>query len=80
MPLGNPFAREISVHVSPPSVERKRPEPGPPETSSQGRRIASQNAAYMIRGLFGSRLMSLAPARSPRDSTRFQVFPPSRER
>src|SRR5207253_918907 len=44
-PFGRPLLRLISVHVSPPSFERKMPLPGPPETSSHGRRIASQNDA-----------------------------------
>src|SRR5439155_27254927 len=79
-PFGRPLLRLISVQVSPPSVERNMPLPGPPETSSQGRRIASQNDAYRIRGLFGSIARSLAPAFSPRLSTRFQVFSPSRHR
>src|SRR5437016_14577195 len=52
--VGRPLFRLISVQVSPPSFDRQSPEPAPPETSAHGRRIASQNDAEIIRGLFGA--------------------------
>src|SRR5204863_4419293 len=64
-------------HVSPPSRETYRSEPGPPLISSHGRRRASQNPAKITRGLFGSIATSEQPAYSFLWSTRCHVLPPS---
>jgi hypothetical protein len=42
---GSPLLRVISVHLSPPSVLLKIPDPAPPETSCHGLRPACQKAA-----------------------------------
>src|SRR3954467_5066120 len=44
-PAGRPRFRVISVHVSPPSIDLKRPEPSPPESIRHGLRPICQNAA-----------------------------------
>src|SRR4051812_16428050 len=66
MPLGRPVLRVISVHVSPPSVDLKRPEPGPPEDIVHSVRYASQRDAYMMSGFVWSILMSTPPVLSSR--------------
>jgi hypothetical protein len=45
MPRGSPALRVMSVHVSPPSVDLKRPLDGPPLSKAQGRRTTCQSAA-----------------------------------
>src|SRR5688572_9604761 len=77
MPAGMPGLRVISVHVSPPSVDLKRPDPGPPLDIVNSLRNASHNAAYITFGLFGSIERSTAPVISLRKSTRRHVRPPS---
>src|SRR6185436_17905456 len=61
-PLGRPSLRVISFQVSPPSVDLKRPLPGPPLDMYQGPRRACQKAAKRIRGFTGSIARSIAPA------------------
>ena len=51
----------ILFHVSPPSRETWSEEPGPPLTSSQGRRRACHRPANTMRGFFGSSATSEAP-------------------
>ena len=72
-----PLAGLSDFHVSPPSRETYRSEPGPPLISSHGRRRASQNPANTTRGLFGSIATSEHPAYSFLWSTRCHVLPPS---
>src|SRR5437773_6369398 len=79
-PRGMPSLRVISFQVSPPSVDLKSPEPGPPLDMYHGPRRACQIAAYRMRGLAGSIAMSIAPAESDRNSTFSHVLPPSFER
>src|SRR5213076_350705 len=79
-PLGSPSLRVISFHVSPPSLDLKSPDPGPPLDRYQGPRRACQIAAYRMRGLTGSIARSMAPAESDRNRIFSQVRPPSFER
>src|SRR5690349_15990750 len=80
MPLGSPGLREISFHVSPPSVVFHKPLSAPPLSKLYGVRLASQMAAYSTFGFDGSMLKSTAPALFDLNSTRCQVWPPSFER
>ncbi len=74
-PAGRPsFSRS---QVSPPSVERYSPLPGPPDTSSQGWRTNCHIAANSTRGLPGAMTKSAAPVVSFTNSTFCQVLPPS---
>ena len=56
------WLREMSVHVSPPSVDFHSPESGPPLVMLHGVRRACHTAANMVRGLCGSSERSTAPA------------------
>ena len=47
---GSPGLRVISFHVSPPSVDLKKPLPGPPLDIWYSTRYASQSAAYITSG------------------------------
>src|SRR6188474_560647 len=76
-PDGRPALRVISVHVSPPSVDLKRPLPGPPLDIWYSTRNASHRAAYITFGFLRSIEMSTAPVLSSRKSVFFQLFPPS---
>ena len=76
-PVGMPGRRVISVHVSPPSVDLKRPEPGPPLSILYSFRYACHSAAYRTFGFDRSTEMSIAPVLSSRYSTFRQVRPPS---
>src|SRR5881409_2712858 len=80
VPLGSPSLRVISFQVSPPSVDLKSPEPGPPLDMYDGPRRARHIAAYRMRGLAGSMARSTAAAESERNSILAQVLPPSFER
>src|SRR5881394_604171 len=77
VPLGSPSLRVISVHVSPPSVDLKSPEPGPPLDMVYSVRYASQSAAYMTSGVVRLNATSIAAVLSSRKRTFFQVRPPS---
>ena len=77
MPFGNPLFTEIVVQVSPPSVLLYIPEPFPPEDKLEGVLLTSQVVAYKIRGLFGSKIKSMAPEFSSANNTFFQFSPPS---
>ena len=66
MPVGKPGLVEISSQVSPPSVLRNRPLPGPPLETFQKLRLASHIEANSRRGLFGSMVRSIVPATSLR--------------
>src|SRR5688572_9553167 len=76
-PVGRPGRRVISVHDSPPSVDLKSPEPGPPLSILYSFRYACHSAAYRIIGFVRSTEMSIAPVLSSRYSTLRQVRPPS---
>src|SRR5678815_4273108 len=76
-PVGRPGLRVISVQCSPPSVDLKRPLPGPPLDIEYSTRNASQSAANITSGLWGSIVMSTAPVLLSRNSTLRQVLPPS---
>src|SRR5258705_4131948 len=76
-PDGSPVARVISVHVSPPSVDLKRPEPGPPLDIVYSFRKASHSAAYITLGVVRLKAMSIAAVLSSRYRTFFHVRPPS---
>src|SRR5262249_56650052 len=65
------------VQVSPPSCETCSPLPGPPLVRSQGIRRVCQVPAKRVRGLFGSKQTSEAPASGLTKRTRFHVLPPS---
>src|SRR5947209_16881779 len=80
IPDGRPGFRLISAHVSPPSVDLKRPLAGPPLDSDHGVRNTSQMAAKRTFGFWGSIARSTAPAELVRKSTLFQVCPPSLDR
>src|SRR6267378_2746678 len=75
-----PSLRVISFQVSPPSVDLKSPDRGPPLDMYDGPRRACQIAAYRMRGLAGSMARSIAPAESERNRILSQVLPPSFER
>ena len=77
MPAGSPGLRVISVQVSPPSVDLKRPLPGPPLDIWYSTRYASHSAANITFGFLRSIATSTAPVLSSRNSTVFQVLPPS---
>ena len=77
MPCGRPGLRVISVHVSPPSVDLNRPLPGPPLDIWYSTRYASHIAANITFGFVRSIATSTAPVLSSRNSTFFQVLPPS---
>ena len=77
MPFGSPGLRVISFHVSPPSVDLKRPLPGPPLDIWYSTRYASHNAANITFGFLRSMAMSTAPVLPLRNSTFFHVLPPS---
>src|SRR5688572_10243605 len=77
IPAGIPGFRVISVHVSPPSVDLKSPEPGPPLDIVYSLRNASHSAAYMTFGFARSMERSMAPVLSSRYSTLRHVRPPS---
>src|SRR4029077_17848055 len=79
-PVGRPGQREISVQLSPPSVERKSPLPGPPLEMFQKFRRVCQKAANRMRGLRGSIARSTAPVLASRYRTLLQLLPPSRDR
>src|SRR5579864_3531894 len=79
MPAGSPALCVISVHVSPPSVDLKRPLPGPPLDIVYSARKASHRAAKMTLGLWRSIQRSTAPVLSSRKSTCFHVRPPSED-
>src|SRR5215216_1119510 len=79
-PRGSPGLREISVHVSPPSVDFHSDESGPPLAMPHGERRACQIAAKSTRGLLGSSERSTAPASSLLKSTCSHVLPPFFER
>src|SRR6266581_2954034 len=76
-PAGNPEFRVSSVQFSPPSVDLKRPLPGPPLDIWYSLRYASQSAAYITFGFVRSIEMSTAPVLASRKSTRRHVLPPS---
>src|SRR5438105_9614853 len=76
-PDGNPGLRVISVHVSPPSVDLKSPDPGPPLDIVYSLRNASHSAAYITSGFARVIAMSIAAVLSSRKSTLRQVLPPS---
>ena len=71
------MASVISVQLSPPSVDLKRPLSSPPDDIPHERRHASQTDAYRMSGLVASTLMSAAPALSLLYRTLRQVSPPS---
>ena len=77
MPAGRPGLRVISVQVSPPSVDLKKPLPGPPLDIWYSMRYASHSAAYITLGFLRSIATSTAPVLALRNSTFFQVLPPS---
>src|SRR5205814_6209433 len=79
-PFGSPGLRVSSVHVSPPSVDLKRPLPGPPLDICHDTRYASHIAAYRMFGLFRSMARSIAPVLLSRKRTLRHVLPPSCER
>src|SRR5260370_33362298 len=58
VPLGNPLLVEISVQVSPPSMDLRSPPPGPPLVRLHELRRAAQNDAYRILGSGGSIMRS----------------------
>src|SRR5215813_5907952 len=76
-PCGSPGLRVISRHVSPPSVDLKRPLPGPPLDIWYSIRYASQSAANITFGLRRSICTSTAPVLLSRNSLRCHVLPPS---
>src|SRR5919107_674136 len=76
-PEGSPGLRVISRHVSPPSVDLKRPLPGPPLDIWYSIRYASHSAANITLGLRRSICTSTAPVLLSRNSLRCQVVPPS---
>src|SRR5688500_4121295 len=76
-PVGSPGFLVISIHESPPSVDLKRPLPGPPLDMLHGVRCASHRAAKMTFGFFGSIERSTPPVFSSLNSVRRQVLPPS---
>src|SRR5262245_65943505 len=61
-PFGPPGLREISFHVSPPSVDLYRPLSGQPLSRLYGVCLASQIAEYNTLGLEGCILKSAAIA------------------
>ena len=65
---GKPVLPETSSQVSPPSLERKSPLPGPPLDMFQKLRLASQTAANRMRGLLRSIEILTAPATSLRST------------
>src|SRR4051812_12845674 len=76
LPLPLPLSPVFKdVHVSPPSRETYRSDPGPPLVISHGRRCVCQNPANTIRGLLGSMHTSDAPVSSFLNSTRSHVLP-----
>ena len=77
IPDGSPGLRVISVHVSPPSVDLKSPEPGPPLDIVYSFRNASHSAAYITFGFARSIEMSIAAVLSSRKRTLRHVVPPS---
>ncbi len=77
IPDGIPGLRVISFHVSPPSVDLKRPLPGPPLDIVYSLRNASHIAAYITFGFVRSMAMSIAAVLSSRKRTLRQVRPPS---
>src|SRR6476660_6562610 len=76
-PVGRPGLRVISVQRSPPSVDLKRPLPGPPLDIWYSTPYASHSAAKITLGLRRSIEMSTAPVFASRTSVFFQVLPPS---
>src|SRR5213076_149771 len=80
IPEGKPLFRVISVQVSPPSVDLKRPLPTPPLDICHDTRYASHIAAYRMFGLFRSMARSIAPVLLSRKRTLRHVLPPSCER
>src|SRR3954463_5560519 len=60
VPDGSPEFLVISVHVSPPSVDLKRPEPEPPLDIVYSLRYASHSAAYMTFGVERANARSMA--------------------
>src|SRR6267143_168488 len=74
-PDGNPSLSRS--HVKPPSLDRYRPLPAPPDTSSQGRRTNCHIPANNMRGLPGTITRSAAPVESFTNSTFCHVLPPS---
>ena len=76
MPCGQAMAGERD-QLTPPSVERYRPLPGPPLEKFHGWRSACHSAAYTILESCGSNVTSMAPVRSSFASTFVQVLPPS---
>src|SRR5688572_10885336 len=76
-PVGRPGFFVISIHESPPSVDLKRPLPGPPLDMLHGVRFASHNDAKITFGFFGSIDRSTPPVLSSLNSVRRHVLPPS---
>ena len=76
-PAGSPGLRVISFHVSPPSMLLNKPLPGPPLDIWNSRRNACHSDAYSTFGFARSNAMSMPPVLSSRNSTFFQVVPPS---
>src|SRR5258705_12051595 len=74
---GRPGLGVISLRCSPPSVDLKSPLPGPPLDIEYSTRNASQSAANITLGLWGSIAMSTAPVLLSRKRTLRQVLPPS---
>src|SRR5438270_8509925 len=79
VPSGSPLPVSL-VQVSPPSAERYRPLPGPPDSIVHGLRTACHIPAKRILGFDWSNWMSIAPVLSSTYRMRCQFLPPSRER
>src|SRR5688572_22041897 len=75
-PSGSPLP-ESRVHVSPPSLDRQMPLPGPPPFMQQALRTRWYVEANIMRGFVGDTTRSLAPVHSSTRSTCLHVRPPS---
>src|SRR5690606_7861709 len=76
-PFGKPWLSVMFVQVSPPSVLFHIAEPSPPLSRLYGVLLIRHVLAYIMRGLFGSKQRSIAPASALANNVRFQVLPPS---